>query len=471
MRLTTHVLALSATLIAAAPVMAQANPNGTSPDTISRPAVTKSDTPAKPDSAAPAPASAASLVPATVIQHIRKMDQRGINVFEAPKIDPTPFTGFALSWGAAFTQQFQGLSHENTATPKVDPITKVDANQLMSIGNGFNNATANLYLNAQIAPGIRVALTSYLSSRHHNETWVKDGYLLIDDSPIKVKALETLMDYVSLKLGHFEINYGDSHFRRTDNGNAMYNPFVGNMILDPFTTEVGGEAYIRAKGLMGMLGITGGEIRGQVSAPAKRSPAFYGKVGVDRQVSKDLRLRLTGSLLSQTRSANQTLFAGDRAGSRYYLVVENTVATESAQKMSGMFDPAFGSAVHSYQINPFMKYRGLEVFGVIEKANGAQATEVGKRTFDQYDADVVYRFLKNEKAFVGARYNTVEGQFKGYANDASAKRTALAGGWFITPILLMKGEWVNQNYDNFPTTDIRNGAKFHGFMVEGVVAF
>jgi hypothetical protein len=30
---------------------------------------------------------------------------------------------------------------------------------------------------------------------------------------------------------------------------------------------------------------------------------------------------------------------------------------------------------------------------------------------------------------------------------------------------------VNQTYDNFPTTDIRNGAKFHGFMVEGVVAF
>src|SRR5678815_5676674 len=138
MRLTTHVLALSATLIAAAPVMAQANPNGTSPDTISRPAVAKSDTPAKPDSAAPATATAASLVPATVIQHIRKMDQRGINVFEAPKIDPTPFTGFSLSWGAAFTQQFQGLSHQNAASPKVDPITKVDANQLMSIDNDFN---------------------------------------------------------------------------------------------------------------------------------------------------------------------------------------------------------------------------------------------------------------------------------------------------------------------------------------------
>lgn len=468
MRFTTHVVVLSATLLGVAPLLAQANPNSTSPDTISRPAVVKAETP---DSAAAAAAAAPSLVPKTVIQHIRMQDQRGINVFESPKHDATPFTGFQLSWGAAFTQQFQGLAHQNTAAPKVDAVTKVDANQLMSIGNGFNNATANLYLNAQLAPGIRVALTSYLSSRHHNETWVKDGYLLIDASPIKVKALETLMDYVSLKLGHFEINYGDTHFRRTDNGNAMYNSFVGNLILDPFTTEVGGEAYLRAKGLMGMVGITGGEIRGQVTNPAKRSPAFYGKVGVDRQVSPDLRLRLTGSLFSQSRSMNQTLYSGDRAGSRYYYVIENTAAVEATQKSSGMFDPAFGSAVHAYQINPFMKYRGLELFGVAEKASGQAATGDVNRSFDQYAGDVVYRFLKNEKAYVGARYNTVQGRFKGFTSDAGAKRTAFSGGWFITPIVLMKGEWVNQTYNDFPTTDIRNGAKFHGFMVEGVVAF
>ena len=71
-------------------------------------------------------------------------------------------------------------------------------------------------------------LTTYLSSRHHNETWVKDGYMLIDKSPIPLPPLKKLMKYVTVKVGHFEINYGDAHFRRSDNGNAMYNPFVGN---------------------------------------------------------------------------------------------------------------------------------------------------------------------------------------------------------------------------------------------------
>ena len=67
----------------------------------------------------------------------------------------------------------------------------VNQNQLIDIGQGFNNANANLYLDAQLARGIRVALTMYLSSRHHHETWVKDGYLLIDGSPIETSCSTT----------------------------------------------------------------------------------------------------------------------------------------------------------------------------------------------------------------------------------------------------------------------------------------
>ena len=111
----------------------------------------------------------------------------------------------------------------------------VNTNQLADIGFGFNNPTANLFLNAQLAPGIRVAMTSYLSARHHNETWVKDGYLQIDESPINFAPLNNLMKVVTVRVGDMEINYGDAHFRRSDNGQAIYNPFVGNYIMNlPF---------------------------------------------------------------------------------------------------------------------------------------------------------------------------------------------------------------------------------------------
>ena len=104
------------------------------------------------------------------------------------RIPGVEFTGFKLDFGAAFTSQVQNLSHRNTAAPNM--VSGVNANQLADIGLGFNNSTANVNLHAQLAPGIRVALTSYLSSRHHNETWVKDGYIQIDQSPIDFVAAE-----------------------------------------------------------------------------------------------------------------------------------------------------------------------------------------------------------------------------------------------------------------------------------------
>ncbi|HTV01710.1 MAG TPA: hypothetical protein VMF13_14280, partial [Luteitalea sp.] len=271
------------------------------------------------------------------IQHLRAPDKRGINTFESPKDPGAEFTGFRLDFGANFASQVQNLRHSNRADAAI--VNGVDTNQLADIGFGFNNSTANLTLHAQLAKGIRVQLTSYLSARHHNETWVKDGYILMDESPIDIKPLNTLMKYVTLKVGHMEINYGDAHFRRSDNGNTIYNPFIGNYIMDAFTTEIGGEVYLRHKGLIAMGAVMGGEIRGTVLTPEKRGQSYIGKLGYDRQVSEDLRVRLTGSMYTTKKALSNTLYGGDRAGSRYYYVLENTTATESAQFTSGLLNP------------------------------------------------------------------------------------------------------------------------------------
>ncbi len=407
--------------------------------------------------------------PSIEIQHYRPTDMRGINMFETPKNDGTPYTGFKLSWGAAFTQQFQGLDHRNTADPRV--VNGTDRNKLVQLGHGFNNASANLYLNAQLAKGIRVALTSYLSTRHHNEVWVKDGFFLIDDSPIDYKPLNEIMKYVTLRVGHFEINYGDAHFRRTDAGNAMYNPLVGNYIMDAFTTEVGAEAYLRAKGFMVMGGVTNGEIRGQVRQPNDRAPSYLAKAGYDKQLNEDLRVRLTGSLYTTKKSMSNTLYSGDRAGSRYYSVVDSAASTETAQAWSGAIQPGFKSKITAMQFNPFVKFGGLELFGVVEQAKGKAVTEAKDRKWNQYAGDIVYRFLADDRVFVSGRYNTAKGELAGMINEVSVDRYQLGGGWFITPNVMLKGEWVNQKYNDFPSADIRSGAKFKGYVVEGVVAF
>jgi hypothetical protein len=401
-----------------------------------------------------------------LIQHLRPADLRGVNIFEAPKNDGVPYTGFRLDFGAAFTQQFQGLQHENTAQPVI--VAGANTTSLLSIGNGFNNATANLYVNAQVAKGIRVAMTSYLSARHHQESWVKDGYALIDASPIDLPILNNIMKYTTVKFGHFEINYGDAHFRRTDNGNAMFNPFVGNLITDAFTTEIGGEVYLRAKGFLGMASMTGGEVKGTVLTPEKRSPSYIGKLGYDKQLSQDLRFRLTSSVYKNDNSASNTLFTGDRAGSRYYDVIENVSATGNA--WSAEIRPGFSNRVTSFVVNPFVRYQGLEFFGYAETATGKALTETGYRTWRQLAGDVVYRFW-DDKLFAGYRYNKAAGSLAGITNDVNVNRFQAGGGWYVNPMMLLKGEYMNQKYYGFPARDIRNGAFIKGFMVEATLAF
>jgi hypothetical protein len=56
-------------------------------------------------------------------------------------------------------------------------------------------------------------------------------------------------------------------------------------------------------------------------------------------------------------------------------------------------------------------------------------------------------------------------------SDITVQRSQIGGGWFVTPNVLSKIEFVRQNYYDFPKSDIRSGGKFQGFMVEGVVAF
>jgi hypothetical protein len=391
------------------------------------------------------------------------MDQRGVNMYEPSKHDTVTFQGTRVVFGGAFRQDFQGLSHSNS-----NPATP-----LIGLGHGFNNAVANLNLDVQLVKGIRIAMTSYLSARHHNETWVKDGYILMDASPIDNPILNKVMNYTTLKVGHFEVNYGDGHFRRTDNGSAMFNPFVGNYILDAFSTEVGAEAYVHDGWWLAMAGMTNGEVKGMVTTPEKRSPAFFGKIGVDGKPLSDLdlRVRLSASAMSQSKSANQTLYGGDRAGSQYYSVVEPVGASESTNAWSGMVRNPFGSSIQGQMLNQFVKFKGFEFFGQQEWARGMNFTgETAKRKISQQVIEGLYRLGPSEQFYVGGRYNNFDGQLVANSTaEQNISRYQVGGGWFVTKNLLAKGEWVNQDYSGF--SDIRRGASFKGFMFSGAVSF
>ncbi|MDB5253564.1 MAG: hypothetical protein JWP27_2733, partial [Flaviaesturariibacter sp.] len=357
--------------------------------------------------------------------------------------------------------------------------------------SGFMTAQANLFTDVQLADGIRLNLTTYLSSRHHNEAWVKGGYIQFDKLPLKGRFWTQLMEVATIKIGHMEVNYGDAHFRRSDGGQALYNPFMESYIMDAYATEIGGEVYLQKHGLFGMIGITNGMIKGSADSTYKtiaddntrRSPSLYAKGGLDKLVGDAIRVRLAASYYHNGSNAGSglTLYGGDRTGSNYQDVMENvpygsTLPASTGIAFSGRLNPGFSKKVDAFMLNGFMKIKGVEAFGTFETAKGRNKNETASRGSRQLAADIVYRFGAAEKTYVGIRYNTAQARLANtvavtYDDKIKVERTALAGGWFLTRNILLKAEYVVQRYVDFPVTDFRNGGRFSGYVVEAVVGF
>jgi hypothetical protein len=225
---------------------------------------------------------------------------------------------------------------------------------------------------------------------------------------------------------------------------------------------------------------------------AKRAPSIYGKIGFDKQLKENLRVRLTGSVVTTSSSASNTLFGGDRTGSNYQYVMDNAPVTLSGNYTSGRFNPGFRDNLTAFVINPFVKFGGLEVFGTFESASGLSSLENAEgvtayskepdRIATQTAVEALYRFGKTEQFYVGARYNTVAATIaegytatvRGIRTDVTIDRTAIAAGWFITPSILLKGEYVTQNYGGFLATGANNrfyNGKFDGFVIQGAISF
>jgi hypothetical protein len=393
--------------------------------------------------------------------------------FEDKKSDLPAFDGMKVKVGGQFTMQFQGLDHSSESTATLEQLVK-----------NFNLPTANLDVNAYLAKGVKMHLRTYLSARHHNEAWVKGGYLQIDNLDfIKEGFAASLMEKVTFRFGQDELNYGDAHFRRTDNAQAINNPFVGNYIMDSFTTEIFGDVTVQSNGFIGVLGLSNGKLNNQVYTTATprynqdNAATIFAKLGYDKQLNEDLRVRITGSYIQNKGTTTGTyLYSGDRAGSRYYYVLlADGVAEANATGnfATGRFNPGFKEG-SSMMFNPFVKYKGLEFFGVYEIAKGntySGSTLTGDGKYTQFGSELLYRFGKDENLYIGGRYNSVKGKAFDADTERSVNRINIGGGWFMTKNILTKVEYVKQSYSSTGWTGTLDGGEFKGLMVEATISF
>lgn len=395
------------------------------------------------------------------LDNYRFPDKRGINMFEAPKDSVfNSYDQVFVRMGGSSALQFQNLSHSNSG-----------AVALKEIGGNFNLATANLDMDVVLAKGLRMHLRTYLSSRHHPEPYVKGGYLQIDDLGFISEGFASeFMKHVTIKIGHMENNYGDAHFRRSDNSMALYNPFVGNLIMDAFTTEVGAEFYYRKNGWISMIGFTNGKLNQGVDNPGSGGASFLAKFGYDKQVSDDFRWRLTGSLYNTGNVRNSYLYSADRAGSRYYLVLEDDTASARSNFRSGRYNPSLRNQIRAIMINPFVKAGAWEFFGTYENAKGKAHSETDARVATQAAGELIYRFGRDENLYLGSRYNVVSSE-EANGDNIKITRFLLAAGWFLTKNAQFKLEYVSQKHSDYSPGSRFTDGKFNGLMIESVISF
>jgi len=439
------------------------------------------------------------------IQNQIKRDKTSINQFDVKK-DSVEFKGLSIDLGGAFNMDYQAINSFNDQPSTFALPSKITGYRLMNQENNFNLPAADMFFGAQLFDGVRVNLDIYLASRHHNETYARGGYLQIDKLDfIKKDFLAGVMKYATIKIGQMENNFGDAHFRSSDNGSTIRNAFVGNNIMNAFTTEMGMEIYYNRNGWVSMLGATNGNLNQgtqEVFYPALSpatpnpntvvSPTILAKFGYDKQIDKDLRVRLTGSYYHNANLGNSNLYSSSRSGFGFWGVLNNNAYTNNGAAVAAnynakstpeaTFNPGFGNWATSYMINPFVKFKGLEFFGTIELASGGDKAGVdAKRTANQYAADLVYRFGKSDQFYIAGKYNTVSGKLSNAdAKDVTVDRVESSIGWFMTKNILAKLDYVSQNYKNYtqfvgnvPTGNANNfyGGNFKGLVFEATISF
>ena len=367
--------------------------------------------------------------------------------FEKAKSDASEFENLKIKVGADFALQLQMLEHEA-------PV------ELIDLKKNFNLPTANLIITADLAPGIQLYINNYMWSRHHNEAWVEGGYLIIDNMPF-LPATDNIMKYLTIKAGVMMPDYGDAHYFRSNNAAVLNNPFVGSWVMDAYTTNPGIEIMYRNNGILALIGTNNGRVNYGRGNDLGEDLVFNWKLGYDKNINEDLRLRATvsGYHVGEGHSGSY-LWGGDRAGARYYNVMQlATVTTDNFN--SGRWSPGSGqTSMNSYMANLFVQFHGLELFGIYENMNGKKGET--DQEFTQTAVQAIYRL---GDFYLGTRFNNVSNN-----NGSKVNRTNFGGGWNMTNNILVKLDYVTQKYDG-PAQRSIDGGKFNGLVLEAAISF
>lgn len=372
----------------------------------------------------------------------------------------------------------QTLDHENVFDSKGVALAKVEP--------GFQNAFGNLGFIARFGKKdeVEVVFDLYLSSRNHpSTTYGNEGYIILRGVPENLKSLKFLtpiLNKVDIKAGHFLVDFGDAQQHRSNNAIVQKNPLVGNFVVDPNIVSIGMQASSKPGTRFGwLIGANNGTTTEDWNVG--RGFAVNGKL-IFFPV-KPLRTSISYMTANNSSNPNRSgggsqlqMFTGNRSGERYAGVMGGGQAP-------GNVFPQAGEKFNAMQLDVTYDQSGfpIKLYGHVGRAqdldiNGSVAGQP-EETWNYFAGDVVYKLTP--ALYAAARYSgaTTE-MLTGRVTDGKVSRMQFGGGFWLTRNLLMKLEYVTQEYKGFRAGDMVNNGiqasrdpKFSGMVAEVSFSF
>jgi hypothetical protein len=425
-----------------------------------------------------------------------------------------------------------------------DPMNGTNATE----SAGFGSMRANLYLFGDVAEGVEVfteahinpipvrdALNPYPTSNPggvvgvtpRNSTGFRrsdadrsPGDMVFDQGYI---TLTNLSPYFDVKAGEFEIDYGHHQMDRTDNGQSMRNPLVGNYLVDPTAVQPGLELSGKQERFAWSLGVTNG------------SGDLQNSIGGSDQFIKDSNFAYTAKLWGNITPGLMAAFSFYR--SDQVDAIRNTSGSDTgtfvtlgkssprrvhsnASNLFGSMNPAGiyqgmnvtpapvmgafangGADVTAWQIDldyeiPLRgttfeaNYGVFEDNGIDELEDNAVLTLPGDIAYANYSGPSSIDNFANDQewtywgaqlkhpltplTYVAARYSTTAGDVKGVSTDLEYDKIQVGAGHKLNQNTLMKLEWVKQSVKEAPATisgTVNDSQEMGGFIAEMAVQF
>jgi hypothetical protein len=365
----------------------------------------------------------------------------------------------------------QALDHEN--------VFDATGNPLPSLEPGFQTAWGNLEFLATFGEEkeLEMFFDLFIASRNHpSTTYGHQGYLLFRGMPGQLKnvaLLDAIFRVVNVKVGHFHIDYGDHSLHRSDNAAVQLNPLIGNYVIDPEIVDIGAEIFSKPGKFNWLIGVSNGT--NTEDFKNGRGTALHGKVWLDL---KPIRASVSAFRVDHSDNpagtgSRVTLFAGNRDGERYGGVFGGGQAP-------GQILPQAGKDVTAWQAD--LTYDGSRIdlyghYGDTEDAdaNGSLAgTPVENWVY--YAGEGVFHITTN--GYLAARYSAAAAQkIAGTSSDGTVDRIQVGGGYWLTDNMLLKLEYVTEQFSDFEVGRVINGLQawrdpeFDGALMEVSFSF